>query len=57
MNITEILQKLFYEERLGAGKKADFIKTARSRYPDFKVKDIKEWMDNQETNQINKKTY
>ena len=55
MNITEILQKLFYEERLGAGKKADFIKTARSRYPDLKVKDIKEWMDNQETNQINKK--
>ena len=46
MNITEILQKMFYDERLGASKKADFIKIVRSRYPEIKVKDINEWLSN-----------
>jgi hypothetical protein len=50
-----ILNKLFYEEKLGAGKKADFIKKVKEKYPKITINDIKEFMNNQEMNQINSK--
>ena len=47
-----ILNKLFYEEKLGAGKKADFIKKVKEKYPKITIND-QEFMNNQEMNQIN----
>jgi len=58
MNV--ILDNLFYKEKLGIGNNTTFIKNVRERHPDIKVKDIKEYLSNQEVNQINtsvNKTY
>ena len=53
-DVKNILNKLFYDEKLGAGKKSDFIKKVREKY-NITIKDIKEFMSNQEMNQINSK--
>jgi len=58
--MNNILDNLFYKEKLGIGNKTTFIKLVREKHPDFKVKDIKEYLKNQEVNQINttvNKTY
>ena len=58
--MNNILDNLFYKEKLGVGNKTTFIKQVREKYPDIKVKDIKEYLSKQEVNQINtsvNKTY
>ena len=58
--MNNILDNLFYKEKLGIGNKATFIKNVRERHPEIKVKDIQEYLKNQEVNQINttvNKTY
>ena len=58
--MNNILDNLFYKEKLGVGNKTTFIKQVRERHPEFKVKDIKEYLKNQEVSQINtsvNKTY
>jgi hypothetical protein len=58
--MNNILDNLFYKEKLGVGNKTTFIKNVRERHPDIKVKDIKEYLKNQEVSQINSsvnKTY
>jgi len=51
--MNNILDNLFYKEKLGIGNKNTFIKNVRERHPDIKVKDIQEYLKNQEVNQIN----
>ena len=51
--MNNILDNLFYKEKLGIGNKATFIKNVRERHPDIKVKDIQEYLKNQEVNQMN----
>jgi hypothetical protein len=51
--MNNILDNLFYKEKLGIGNKATFIKNVRERDPDIKVKDIQEYIKNQEVSQIN----
>ena len=58
--MNNILDKIFYKEKLGIGNKTTFIKNVRERHPEIKVKDINEYLKNQEVNQINttvNKTY
>jgi len=58
--MNNILDNLFYKEKLGIGNKTTFIKNVRERHPEIKVKDINEYLKNQEVNQINttvNKTY
>ena len=58
--MNNILDNLFYKEKLGIGNTTTFIKNVRERHPDIKVKDIQEYLKNQEVNQINttvNKTY
>ena len=58
--MNNILDNLFYKEKLGIGNKATFIKNVRERHPEFKIKDIQEYLKNQEVTQINttvNKTY
>ena len=58
--MNNILDNLFYKEKLGVGNKTTFIKQVRERHPELKVKDIKEYLKNQEVSQINtsvNKTY
>ena len=58
--MNNILDNLFYKEKLGIGNKATFIKNVRERHPEFKIKDIQQYLKNQEVNQINtsvNKTY
>ena len=58
--MNNILDNLFYKEKLGIGNKATFIKNVRERHPEIKIKDIQEYLKNQEVNQINttvNKTY
>ena len=50
--MNNILDNLFYKEKLGIGNKTTFIKNVRERHPDIKVKDIQEYLKNQEVNQI-----
>ena len=42
--MSEILDNLFYKEKLGIGNKAAFIKKVRKRRPEIKVKDIQEYI-------------
>ena len=59
-NLNNILDELFYKDKLGVGNKTTFIKNVRVKHPDIKVKDIQEYLKNQEVNQINttvNKTY
>jgi len=51
--MEKILNKLYYDDKLGIAGKANFIKKVRSLHPDFKVKDITEWLNNQSINQVN----
>ncbi len=58
--MNNILDNLFYKEKLGIGNKATFIKIVRERHPDIKLKEIQEFSKNQEVSQINatvNKTY
>jgi hypothetical protein len=58
--MNNILDNLFYKEKLGIGNRTTFIKNVRERHPEFKIKDIQEYLKNQEVNQINttvNKTY
>ena len=58
--MNTILDNLFYKEKLGIGNKTTFIKNVRERHPEIKVKDIQEYLKNQEVSQINtsvNKTY
>ena len=51
--MEKILNKLYYDDKLGIAGKANFLKKVRALHPDFKVKDINEWLKNQTINQIN----
>ena len=51
--MNNILDNLFYKEKLGIGNKTTFIKKVRERHPEIKVKDINEYLKNQEVSQIN----
>ncbi len=42
--MNNILDNLFYKEKLGISNKTTFIKNVRERDPDIKVKDIKEYI-------------
>ena len=58
--MNDILDNLFYKEKLGIGNKTTFIKNVRERHPEIKVKDIQDYIKNQEVSQINttvNKTY
>ena len=58
--MNNILDNLFYKEKLGIGNKTTFIKNVRERHPEIKTKDIQQYLKNQEVNQINasvNKTY
>jgi hypothetical protein len=58
--MNDILDNLFYKEKLGIGNKTTFIKKVRERHPEIKVKDIQDYIKNQEVSQINttvNKTY
>ncbi len=58
--MNDILDNLFYKEKLGIGNKTTFIKKVRDRHPEIKVKDIQDYIKNQEVSQINttvNKTY
>jgi len=55
-----ILNNLFYNEKLGVASQATFIKEVKKRHPEIKIKDIQEFLKNQEINQITtdiKKSY
>ena len=51
--MDKILNKLYYDDKLGVAGKANFIKKVRALYPDFKLKDINEWLNNQAITQVN----
>ena len=58
--MDKILDNLFYNEKLGVGNKTTFIKKVQQKHPEFKTKDIQEYLKNQEINQVNttvKKSY
>jgi hypothetical protein len=58
--MNNILYNLYYREKLGIGNKATFIKNVSERHPEIKIKDIQEYLKNQEVNEINttaNKTY
>ncbi len=58
--MNNILDDIFYKEKLGIGNKTTFIKNVRERHLDIEVKDIQEYLKNQEVSQINttvNKTY
>jgi hypothetical protein len=58
--MNDILDNLFYKEKLGIGNKTTFIKKVRERHPEIKTKDIQDYIKNQEVSQINttvNKTY
>ena len=42
--MNDILDNLFYKEKLGIGNKTTFIKKVRERHPEIKVKDIQEYL-------------
>ena len=47
-NLNQTLDNLFYKEKLGVGNKNTFIKNVRDKHPEFKLKDIQEYIKNQE---------
>jgi len=51
--MEKILDNLLYTEKLGVGNKTTFIKKVREKHPEFKVKDIQDYLKNQEINQVN----
>ena len=52
-NLNNILDELFYKDKLGVGNKTIFIKNVRDKHPSIKVKEIQEYLKNQEVSQIN----
>ena len=59
-NLNQILDNLFYKEKLGIGNKNTFIKNVRDKHPEIKLKDIQEYIKSQEVTQMNttvNKTY
>ena len=52
-NLNQILDNLFYKEKLGVGNKNTFIKNAREKHPEIKLKDIQEYIKSQEVTQMN----
>ena len=52
-NLNNLLDELFYKEKLGVGNKTTFIKNVRDKHPNIKVKEIQEYLKNQEVSQIN----
>ena len=52
-NLNNLLDELFYKEKLGVGNKTTFIKNVRDKHPSIKVKDIQEYLKNQEVSQMN----
>ncbi len=58
--MNNILDNLFYKQKLRIGNKTTFIKNVRERHPDIKLKHIQEYLKNQEVNRSNatvNKTY
>jgi hypothetical protein len=51
--MDKILNKLYYDDKLGVAGKANFIKKVRALHTEFKVKDITEWLNNQSVSQVN----
>ncbi len=51
--MNSILDHLFYKEKSGIGNKTTFIKNVRERHTDIELKDIQEYLKNQEVSQIN----
>ncbi len=51
--MDKILNKLYYDDKLGVAGNANFIKKVRVLHPELKVKDINEWLNNQSVSQIN----
>ena len=59
-NLSQILDNLFYKEKLGIGNKNTFVKNVRDKHPELKLKDIQEYIKSQEVTQMNttvNKTY
>ena len=52
-SLNQILDNLFYKEKLGVGNKNTFIKNARDKHPEIKLKDIQEYIKSQEVTQMN----
>ena len=52
-SLNQILDNLFYKEKLGVGNKNTFIKNAREKHPEIKLKDIQEYIKSQEVTQMN----
>ena len=50
--MNEKLNDLFYKEKLGLSSQATFINQVKNKYPDIKLKEIKEYLKNQDINQI-----
>ncbi len=50
--MNKILDKLFYTKKLEIGNKTTFIKNVKESHPEIKLKDINEYLKNQEVNQI-----
>jgi hypothetical protein len=46
--MNNILDNLFYKKKLGIGYKTTFLKKVRERHPEIKVKDVQEYLKNQE---------
>ena len=42
--MDKILDNLFYNEKLGIGNKTTFIKKVQEKHPEFKTKDIKDYL-------------
>ncbi len=42
--MNNILDNLFYKEKLGISNKTTFIKNVRERHSDIKLKDIQEYL-------------
>ena len=56
----DTLNKLFYGDKLGILNKVTFINEVRKQHPEIKIKDIQEFLKNQEINQVTtdiKKSY
>ena len=50
-----ILNEMYYTQKLGMGSKSNFIKAVRTKHPEIKTEEINKWLSNQEFNQVNKK--
>ena len=50
--MNEKLNDLFYKEKLGVASQAPFTNQVKNRFPDIGLKDVKEFLKNQEINQI-----